>query len=121
RRRRVRHGRVRASAGRGLGCADRHGPRRGRTQGLRPDRRRTTGRAEKERLSVRHRRRGSPQGTVTVLRLLVWGHVGGALPGTALVEQGLKVFDRIAGELQAVLKKKGYPPATAVVGRLKEL
>ena len=41
--------------------------------------------------------------------------------GTALVEEGLKVFDRIAGELQAVLKKKGYPSATAVVGRLKEL
>jgi dihydroorotate dehydrogenase (fumarate) len=41
--------------------------------------------------------------------------------GTALVEEGPKVFDRIAGELQAVLKKKGYPSATAVVGRLKEL
>jgi len=41
--------------------------------------------------------------------------------GTALVEEGPKVFDRIAGELQAVLKKKGYPSTTAVVGRLKEL
>ncbi len=41
--------------------------------------------------------------------------------GTALVEEGPKVFDRIAGELQAVLQKKGYPSATAAVGRLKEL
>ena len=41
--------------------------------------------------------------------------------GTALVEEGPKVFDRIAGELQAVLKKKGYPSATTAVGRLKEL
>jgi dihydroorotate dehydrogenase (fumarate) len=41
--------------------------------------------------------------------------------GTALVEEGPVVFDRIAAELQAVLKKKGYPSATAVVGRLKEL
>src|SRR5437870_13545304 len=41
--------------------------------------------------------------------------------GTALVEEGPKVFDRIAGELQAVLKKKGYPTATTAVGRLKEL
>jgi len=41
--------------------------------------------------------------------------------GTALVEEGPVVFDRIAAELQAVLKKKGYPSVTAVVGRLKEL
>ena len=41
--------------------------------------------------------------------------------GTALVEEGPKVFDRIAGELQAVLNKKGYPSAAAAVGRLKEL
>src|SRR5437660_10276142 len=41
--------------------------------------------------------------------------------GTALVEEGPKVFDRIAGELQAMLKKKGYPSATTAVGRLKEL
>ena len=39
--------------------------------------------------------------------------------GTALVEEGPKVFDRIADELQAVLKKKGYPSATAAVGRLE--
>jgi dihydroorotate dehydrogenase (fumarate) len=41
--------------------------------------------------------------------------------GTALVEEGPVVFDRITAELQAVLKKKGYPSVTAVVGRLKEL
>jgi len=41
--------------------------------------------------------------------------------GTALLEEGPKVFDRIADELQAVLKKKGYPSASPVVGRLKEL
>jgi dihydroorotate dehydrogenase (fumarate) len=41
--------------------------------------------------------------------------------GTALVEEGPKVFDRIASELQGMLKKKGYPSATAVVGCLKEL
>ena len=41
--------------------------------------------------------------------------------GTALVEEGTGVFNRIAGELQALLTKKGYPSAAAVVGRLKEL
>src|SRR5438128_7392866 len=41
--------------------------------------------------------------------------------GTALVEEGPKVFDRIAGELHVVLKKKGYPSTTTAVGRLKEL
>lgn len=41
--------------------------------------------------------------------------------GTALVEEGPAVFDRIAAELQVVLQKKGYPSVTAVVGRLKEL
>lgn len=41
--------------------------------------------------------------------------------GTALVEEGPGVFDRIAGELHSVLEKKGYPSAAAVVGRLKEL
>jgi dihydroorotate dehydrogenase (fumarate) len=41
--------------------------------------------------------------------------------GTALVEEGTGVFDRIAGELRAVLESKGYPSASAVVGRLKEL
>src|SRR5947208_16010709 len=89
RRRRVRHRRLRAPAGRGLGRADRHGPRGGRAQGLRPDRRRAAGRAEKERLSIHHRRRGSPQGTVTVLRLLVWRHGAGELPRTALTVGGV--------------------------------
>src|SRR3989449_626359 len=89
RRRRVRHRRVRAPASRGLGRADRHGPRGGRAQGLRPDRRRAAGRAEKERLSIHHRRRGSPQGTVTVFRLLVWRHVAGELPRTALTVGGV--------------------------------
>ncbi len=41
--------------------------------------------------------------------------------GTALVEEGTGVFDRLAAELRAVLKKKTYPSATTVVGRLKEL
>ena len=41
--------------------------------------------------------------------------------GTALVEEGTGVFDRLAAELRDVLKKKNYPSATAVVGRLKEL
>jgi len=41
--------------------------------------------------------------------------------GTALVEEGPGVFERLAGELQAVLEKKGYPAAAAAVGRLKEL
>jgi dihydroorotate dehydrogenase (fumarate) len=41
--------------------------------------------------------------------------------GTALVEEGTGVFDRLAAELRDVLTKKNYPSATAVVGRLKEL
>jgi dihydroorotate dehydrogenase (fumarate) len=41
--------------------------------------------------------------------------------GTALVEEGTGVFDRLAAELRAVLKKKTYPSATTAVGRLKEL
>lgn len=41
--------------------------------------------------------------------------------GTALVEEGTGVFDRLAAELRDVLKKKNYPSATSVVGRLKEL
>jgi dihydroorotate dehydrogenase (fumarate) len=41
--------------------------------------------------------------------------------GTALVEEGTGVFDRLAAELCDVLKKKSYPSATSVVGRLKEL
>src|SRR5439155_15150514 len=89
RRRRVRHRRVRASAGRGLGRADRHGSRGGRAQGLRPDRRRAAGRAEKEGLSVRERRRGSPQGTVTVFCLLVWRYVAWEFPRTALTVGGV--------------------------------
>jgi len=41
--------------------------------------------------------------------------------GTALVEEGTGVFDRLAAELRAVLAKKSYPSSSAVVGRLKEL
>lgn len=41
--------------------------------------------------------------------------------GTALVEEGPGVFDRLATELRDVLTRKSYPSATAVVGRLKEL
>jgi dihydroorotate dehydrogenase (fumarate) len=41
--------------------------------------------------------------------------------GTALVEEGTGVFDRIVLELRSVLEKKGYPSAAAAVGRLKEL
>ena len=41
--------------------------------------------------------------------------------GTALVEEGTGVFDRLAAELPAVQKKKTYPSATTVVGRLQEL
>jgi dihydroorotate dehydrogenase (fumarate) len=41
--------------------------------------------------------------------------------GTALVEEGTGIFDRLAAELRDVLKKKSYPSATSVVGRLKEL
>ncbi len=41
--------------------------------------------------------------------------------GTALVEEGTGVFERIAGELQALLVKKGYAAAAGAVGRLKEL
>src|SRR3989338_3057866 len=41
--------------------------------------------------------------------------------GTALVEEGTGVFDRLAAELLVVLKKKTYPSSSAVVGRLKEL
>lgn len=41
--------------------------------------------------------------------------------GTALVEEGPGVFERIAAELQTLLAKKSYPGAAAVVGRLKEL
>ena len=41
--------------------------------------------------------------------------------GTALVEEGTGVFNRLAGEFRDVLTKKGYPSAAAAVGRLKEL
>lgn len=41
--------------------------------------------------------------------------------GTALVEEGTGIFDRLATELRAVLAKKPYPSSSAVVGRLKEL
>ena len=41
--------------------------------------------------------------------------------GTALVEEGTGVFERMAREMQTLLAKKGYPSASAVVGRLKEL
>ena len=41
--------------------------------------------------------------------------------GTALVEEGTTIFGRIAGELRALLMKKGYASVSSVVGRLKEL
>jgi dihydroorotate dehydrogenase (fumarate) len=41
--------------------------------------------------------------------------------GTALVEEGLGVFDRLERELTATLEKKGYESVTACRGKLKEL
>jgi dihydroorotate dehydrogenase (fumarate) len=41
--------------------------------------------------------------------------------GTALVEEGPKVFDRIQQELQGVLARKSYHGVQSVVGRLQEL
>ena len=41
--------------------------------------------------------------------------------GTALVEEGLAVFGRLAQELAACLQKKGYPSIAACRGKLKEL
>jgi dihydroorotate dehydrogenase (fumarate) len=41
--------------------------------------------------------------------------------GTTLVEEGLKVFDRIQQELQGVLARKSYHGVQSVVGRLREL
>ena len=41
--------------------------------------------------------------------------------GTALVEEGVGVFERLERELAAVLKNKGYASATACVGKLREL
>ncbi|HJR78088.1 MAG TPA: dihydroorotate oxidase [Nitrospiraceae bacterium] len=41
--------------------------------------------------------------------------------GTALVDEGIGVFDRLEGELAASLEKKGYKSPEACRGRLKEL
>ncbi len=41
--------------------------------------------------------------------------------GTVLVEEGLGVFERLEGELAAVLARKGYGSPAACRGRLKEL
>ena len=41
--------------------------------------------------------------------------------GTALVEEGPQVFDRVQQELQSILAKKRYQTVESVVGRLKEL
>jgi dihydroorotate dehydrogenase (fumarate) len=41
--------------------------------------------------------------------------------GTALVEEGCEVFDRLEKELGDVLEKKGYRSATSCCGKLKEL
>jgi dihydroorotate dehydrogenase (fumarate) len=41
--------------------------------------------------------------------------------GTALVEEGVGLFDRLEGELARVLEKKGYDSPAACRGRLKEL
>jgi len=41
--------------------------------------------------------------------------------GTALMEEGLQVFDRIERELASILAKKGYHGVESAVGRLKEL
>ncbi len=41
--------------------------------------------------------------------------------GTALVEEGLSVFDRLESELKAVLSKKGYRSLADCRGTLKEL
>lgn len=41
--------------------------------------------------------------------------------GTALVEEGPRVFERVAAELQTILAKKSFPAAAAAVGRLREL
>ncbi|WP_447599190.1 dihydroorotate oxidase [Nitrospira sp. Nam80] len=41
--------------------------------------------------------------------------------GTALVEEGLGLFDRLERELTLVLEKKGYESPAACRGRLKEL
>ena len=41
--------------------------------------------------------------------------------GTAFVEEGTGVFERLESELAVVLGKKGYDSASACVGKLKEL
>jgi dihydroorotate dehydrogenase (fumarate) len=41
--------------------------------------------------------------------------------GTVLMEEGLGAFDRLAGELTAMLEQKGYPSVSACRGKLKEL
>ena len=41
--------------------------------------------------------------------------------GTVLVEEGLGAFERLAGELSAVLSRKGYASPAACRGQLKEL
>ncbi|MFQ5932824.1 MAG: dihydroorotate oxidase [Nitrospiraceae bacterium] len=41
--------------------------------------------------------------------------------GTAFVEEGTGVFERLESELAVVLEKKGYDSASACVGKLKEL
>ena len=41
--------------------------------------------------------------------------------GTALVEEGFEVFDRVEKELAAVLEKKGYRSGVSCRGKLKEL
>jgi dihydroorotate dehydrogenase (fumarate) len=41
--------------------------------------------------------------------------------GTALVDEGIGVFERVEGELAACLEKKGYESPAACRGRLKEL
>jgi dihydroorotate dehydrogenase (fumarate) len=41
--------------------------------------------------------------------------------GTALVEEGPKVFDRVSQELQTLLSQKGYTSIASAVGRLQEM
>ncbi len=41
--------------------------------------------------------------------------------GTAYKQQGTRVFDRLAAELNAILERKGYAAAAAAVGRLRAL
>ncbi|MHB8575294.1 MAG: dihydroorotate oxidase [Dehalococcoidia bacterium] len=41
--------------------------------------------------------------------------------GTAFMQEGPAIFDRVAQELEAILARKGYASAAAAVGRLGEL